>query len=179
MIDESLAGWLHAIELTPGSERQGAIEDGCELNALVAPHTWVGSAPSGVLSDEVVDDVLAEALGYVPDVERDPEDVGRPSRVTRVLERATTPRALAVGGRTRREREMYAGHVVTRVYRAGSRDRGVDSAGHCGEHLHDDASAAAGGGGGTSAATAAALRARSTAGPIASVNARTSPSVEV
>ena len=63
------------------AEPERAVEDGGELDLLVAPQARVGRAAGGVLGDEVVHDVLGEPLGEVPDVERDPEDVGDPSRV--------------------------------------------------------------------------------------------------
>ena len=55
------------------AERDGAVEHRRELDLLVAAQARVGRAAGGVLGDEVVDDVGAEPLGEVPDVERDAE----------------------------------------------------------------------------------------------------------
>lgn len=58
------------------AERERLVEQGGELDLLVAAQTGVGGAAGLVLGDEVLDDVLAEAVGEIPDVERDADDVG-------------------------------------------------------------------------------------------------------
>ena len=55
------------------AECDGSLEDGGELDALVAAKAGVGGAAGGVLGDEVVDDLLGEPLGDIPDVVRDAE----------------------------------------------------------------------------------------------------------
>ena len=117
------------------AQRQGAVQDRGELDLLVAAQARVGGAARGVLGDEVLDHVAVEALGHVPDVERDADHVGGPARVAGVLERAAAagpgPVRLGVGG----QREMDAGHLVTRVHRPGRGGGGVHSARHRREYL--------------------------------------------
>ena len=63
----------------------------------------LGVRPRGVLGDEVVDHVVGEPLGQVPDVERDAEHVGGPAGVAGVLQRAAAARTgpvRAAGSRT-------------------------------------------------------------------------------
>ncbi len=64
------------------------LEEGRELDLLVAAHARVGRAPGGVLGDEVVDHVELETLGEVPHVVRDADDVRRTLRIHRILDRA-------------------------------------------------------------------------------------------
>jgi hypothetical protein len=90
------------------AERQRAVEHGGELDLLVAAQARVRRPPGGVLGEEVVDDVLAEALGEVPDVEGDAEHVGHPRGVARVLPRAAPARAGAQRRRRLRQREVDA-----------------------------------------------------------------------
>jgi hypothetical protein len=115
------------------AERERLVEEGGELDLLVAAQAGVGGAAGLVLGDEVLDDVLAEAVGEVPHVERDADDVGGAAGVARVLDGAAAPRAGAERLRVRGEREVDAGHVVARFGRAGGGDGGVDSAGHGGQ----------------------------------------------
>ena len=69
-------------------ERQRPVEHGGELDLLVAAQARVRRPAGRVLGHEVVDDVLAEPVGEVPDVERDAELVGDPAGVVRVLDAA-------------------------------------------------------------------------------------------
>ncbi|BFO15545.1 hypothetical protein SHKM778_19330 [Streptomyces sp. KM77-8] len=115
------------------AEREGLVEEGGELDLLVAAQARVGGAAGLVLGDEVLDDVLAEAVGEVPHVERDADDVGGAAGVARVLDGAAAARAGAERLGVRGEREMDAGHVVARLGRAGGGDGGIDSAGHGGQ----------------------------------------------
>ena len=98
--------------------------------------------PGLVLGDEVLDHVLAEALGEVPDVERDADDVGGAAGVAGVLDGAAAAGAGAERLRVRGEREVDAGHVVAGLGRAGGGDGGVHAAGHGGEYA--EATAVAG-----------------------------------
>src|SRR6185312_8507358 len=100
---------------------------------LVAAQARVGGAARLVLGDEVLDDVLAEAVGEVPDVEGDADHVGGAARVARVLDGATAPGARAERLWVRGEREVDAGHVVAGFGGAGGGHGGVDPAGHGGE----------------------------------------------
>src|SRR3954449_12581534 len=70
------------------AECERAIQHRRELDPLVTANARVGCATSGVLRDEVVDDVRTEALGHIPYVERHAEDVGGSPGVARVLQRA-------------------------------------------------------------------------------------------
>ena len=73
------------------------LQQGGELDLLVAAHAGVRRAAGPVLGHEVVDDVVAEPLGEVPHVERDAEAVRRPAGVHRVLDRAAAAAAGAQG----------------------------------------------------------------------------------
>ena len=77
------------------AERERAIQHRGELDPLVATDARVGGAAGGVLRDEVVNDVRAEPLGHVPDVERDAQHVGGPARVAGVLQRAAAASPVA------------------------------------------------------------------------------------
>ena len=118
------------------AERQRAVEDGGELDLLVAPQARVGRAAGGVLVHEVLDHVLVEALGEVPDVERDADHVGGAAGVVGVLDRAAAARPGAVRRGVAREGEVDAGDVVTGLVRPGGGDGRVDAAGHGGDDLH-------------------------------------------
>ncbi len=134
------------------AEPQRPVEDGGELDLLVAAQARVGRAAGGVLVHEVLDHVLVEAVAQVPDVERDADDVGRPAGVVAVLDRAAAAGAGAVRRRVARQRQVDAGDVVAGLDRAGGGDGGVDAAGHGSDDLRHRFAA----------------RARSTTGPIAS-----------
>jgi len=105
------------------AERQRAVEHRRELDLLVAAQARVGSAARGVLGDEILHHVTMESLGHVPDVERDPDDVGSPARIPGVLQRAAAAGTGPVRRRVGGQRQMDAGHLVTRVHRT-SRSRG-------------------------------------------------------
>ena len=133
---------LDEARVVPGAdrveaERDRAVENRGELDALVAAQARVGRAARGVLGDEVVDDVLAELLGQVPDVERDAQHVGGPARVAGVVEGAASAGAGAERLRILGEREVHGRHVVTRVNGAGSCHGGVHAAGQRGDDLHE------------------------------------------
>ena len=129
------------LRVVPGRHRVEAeaerpVQDGGELDLLVAAQARVGSAPGGVLVHEVVDHVLVEPFGQVPDVERDADHVGGPAGVVGVLDRAAAARARAVRRGVARQREVDAGDVVAGLGGPGGGDRGVHAAGHGGEDLH-------------------------------------------
>ena len=144
------------------AERQRPVQHGRELDLLVAAQARVRRPAGGVLGDEVVDDVLGEALGEVPHVERDAELVGDPAGVVRVLDAAAAAGAAAQRLPVRREREVDTGDVVPGVDRQRGGDRGVHSPAHRGEDPHRG--------------PCPARRARSTTGPITSRTASTSSS---
>ena len=112
------------------AERHRPVQDRGELDLLVAAQARVGRAAGGVLGDEVLDDVLVEPLGHIPDVERDADHIGRPAGVPGVLQRAAAAGAGPVGLRVGGQRQMDAGHLVTRVYRPRRGRGGVHPARH-------------------------------------------------
>ena len=116
------------------AERHRAVEHRGELDLLVAAQARVRGAAGGVLGDEILHHVAVEALGHVPHVERDADDVGGPPRVPRVLQRAAAAGPGPVRRRVRRQRQMDAGHLVTRVHRTSRGRRGVHPARHRREH---------------------------------------------
>ena len=118
------------------AERQGPVEHGGELDLLVAAQAGVRRASRGVLRQEVLDDVLVEAVAQVPDVERDPDHVGRAAGVVGVLDRAAAPRPGPVGLRVAGQGEVDPGDVVARVGGPGSGHRGVHAAAHRSEYAH-------------------------------------------
>src|SRR5262249_29553818 len=87
-----------------------------------------------VLADEILDHVVLEPLGQIPDVERDSDHVGGPPGVPGVLERAAAPGSGAVGARIRRERHVNAGDVVLGRRGPGRGHRGIDAAGQGGQN---------------------------------------------
>ena len=147
------------------AERQRPVQHRRELDLLVAAQARVRRPAGRVLGHEVVDDVLGEALGEVPHVERDAQLVGDPAGVVGVLDAAAAAGAAAQRLPVRRQRQVHPGDVVPGVDREGGRDRGVHSPAHRGEDPHRG--------------PCPARRARSTTGPITSRTASTSASVEV
>ena len=125
------------------AEREGLVEQRGELDLLVAAQAGVRGAAGLVLGDEVLDDVLAEALGEVPHVERDADDVGGAAGVAGVLDGAAAARARAERLRVRGERQVDAGHVVPGLGGAGGGDGGVHAARHGGEDAKRAGGAAA------------------------------------
>ena len=76
----------HGVE----SERDSLLKQRRKLDALVAPHTGVRCASGLVFGDEVVDHVLLESLGEVPDVIRNAENVCRSLGIHRVFDGAAS-----------------------------------------------------------------------------------------
>ena len=118
------------------AERDGLLEQGGELDALVAAHAGVGGAASGVLVDEVADDILFEARAEVPDIEGDADDVGRSLRVHGVLDGAASAASGAQGAGHAAEREVHPDNLVAGVDGTRGSNGGVDSATHRGYNLH-------------------------------------------
>src|SRR5258708_30667213 len=94
------------------TKRDGPVEDGSELDLLVAPQARIGRVAARVLRDEVVDDIGGEALGQVPYVEGDAYHVGRAPGVPGILARAAAPSARAVRPRVGRHGHVDSGHLV-------------------------------------------------------------------
>src|SRR5487761_1177952 len=116
------------------AERHGPVEHRRELDLLVAPQARVGGTARRVFGDEVGHHVGGEALGHVPHVERDADDIGGAAGVAGVLQRAAAARAGPVGARVLRQREMNAGHLMACVRRPGRGDGRVDAARHGSKH---------------------------------------------
>ena len=116
------------------TEGQRLVEHRRELDLLVTAQARVRGAARGVLGDEILHYVAMESLGHVPDIERDPDDVGGPPGVPGVLQRAAAPGTGPVGGRVTGQRQMDAGHLVTRVHGTSRGCGGVHSARHRREH---------------------------------------------
>src|SRR5487761_1587630 len=110
------------------------VEHRRELDLLVAPQARVGGTARRVFGEEVGHHVGGEALGHVPHVERDADDVGGAAGVAGVLRRAAAARAGPVGARVLRQREMNAGHLMACVRRPGRGDGRVDAARHGSKH---------------------------------------------
>ena len=155
-------------------EREGSVEDRGKLDLLVTAQARVRSTTSGVFGDEVVDHVDAKSFGEIPDIERDIEDVGAAPSVIGVFDRAATAGAVPQARRLRRQRQVDAGDVVSSVDGASGGDGGVHPAAHRREHPHSALIRVIG-----RTDVKPARRARSTTGPIASITAFTSASVEV
>ena len=82
------------------------------------------------MASKVIDDITLEAVGEIPDIERDSELVGNPSSVARVLQGAAATRRLAQGGGGARQREVNPHDIVTRVANACGSHRRIDAAAH-------------------------------------------------
>ena len=118
------------------AEVERLLEEGGELDPLIAAHARVGGAASGVLGDEVVDDVELEAFGEVPHVVRDADDVRGALRIHRVLDRAAPSRTGAQGSGHPAEGEVHADDLVTGVDGARRGHRRVDAPAHRRQNLH-------------------------------------------
>ena len=117
-------------------ERERLLEQGGELDALVAAHARVRRAAGRVLGDEVVDDIGLEPLGEVPHVIGNAEHVGGALRVHGVFDRAAAAAAGAQGARVAAEREVHADHFMPGFDGARGSDGAVDAAAHRCENLH-------------------------------------------
>src|SRR5690554_6505184 len=114
----------------------GLFEERSKLDLLVATHARVGSASGAVLLDEVVDHIELEALGKVPHVVRDANDIGGALRVHRIFDGAAAPAAGAESVRHPAKRQVHADDLVTRVDRARGSDGGVVPATHRCQNSH-------------------------------------------
>ena len=118
------------------AEGEAALQEGVELDPLVAAHAGVGGATGAVFVEEVGDDALLELLGQVPHVEGNAEDFGGPAGIGGVLNGAAAARARACLGAIAGEGHVHPDDVVSGVHGARSGDGGVHSAGQCREHAH-------------------------------------------
>ena len=118
-----------------GVHRQGAVEEGAELDVLIAGQAGVGRAAALVLRDEVVDDLAAELLLEVHRVVRDSQHVGRGAGVIDVLDAAAAllvaaGAGIGIGPQTHRD----ANDVVALAHQQARRDGGIDAATHRHDH---------------------------------------------
>ena len=116
------------------AERHRPVEHSRELDLLVAAQARIRRVAARVLVDEVLDDILVEPVGHVPDVERNADDVRGPARVAGVFERAAATRPAPVRARVARQRQVDAGDVVASLGGPRRRDGRVDAAGHGSKH---------------------------------------------
>ena len=72
------------------SQVETAFQQGRELDPLIASQAGIGRATGLVLSDEGVNDLLGEAVGEIPHVERDPQLVRGPPGVEGILQGAAS-----------------------------------------------------------------------------------------
>ena len=114
----------------------GPVEDGAELDALVASHARIRRAALAVLLQEVLDHLVREALGQVPDVEGDAEHVGHPTRIASIVEGAASLAARSAGERLARQGEVDADDLMTCVDHPGCGHGRVDAPGHRGDDAH-------------------------------------------
>ena len=61
-----------------------------EFDPFIAPHAWVWGLPARVGFNKIFDDVAIKAIGEIPDVKGDPENVGDASGIGGVLLGATS-----------------------------------------------------------------------------------------
>ena len=118
------------------AQGDGLLQQGGELDALVAAHAGVGGAAGGVLIDEVLDDIFLEPLGKVPDVVGDPEHVAGPPGVAGVLDGAAAAAAGSQGARHPGQRKVDADDVVPRLDGAGGGNGGINAAAHGCKNSH-------------------------------------------
>jgi hypothetical protein len=116
----------HGVE----AQGNGLFQQGSELDPLVAAHAGVGRTAGCVLVDEVLDDVFLEALGEVPHVVRDAQDVTRAPGVAGILDGAAAAAAGTQGAWHPRQRQVDPDDVMPRLNGAGGGYGGVNSAAH-------------------------------------------------
>ena len=119
------------------AEREGSVEEGGELDALIAAHAGVRGASGGVFGDEVIDDVFLEPFGEVPDVEGDVEHSRHAVGVAGVFDRAAATRSGAQGAGHPGQGKVDADDFVSGIDGACRGYGRIDSAGHGDEYSHD------------------------------------------
>jgi hypothetical protein len=122
----------HSVE----AQRDGLLQQGRELDPLVAPHARIGRPACGVFVDEILNDIFLEPLGKVPDVVRDSEDVAGTPGVTGVLDRAAAAAAGPQGAGHPGQREVDPDDVVPRLDGAGGGNGGINAAAHGCKNSH-------------------------------------------
>ena len=108
----------------------GAIQEGPELDAFVAPDAGVRRSAHPVLVEEVGQHGGGERRGHVHDPELEPADVGHGGRVGFGLR----PAAAVVDAVQVDQLHVRTEHLVTLLGEQTGRDRGVDAPGHRHQH---------------------------------------------
>ena len=103
-----------------GAQRPRAVEEMAELEAPVAGHAGDGCASREVFIGERFHHLAAELARVVCDVEADPEFLGHPPRVVRIIEGAAA-RGVA------RKVHGHADHLAPPLHKERSGDRRVDA----------------------------------------------------
>ena len=93
---------------------------------------WSG----GIGGNELVDDVVLEAIGEVPDIERDPEDIGRSTRIGGVLTRTTSARTGPERTGRSRQRQVHPDDLVAGLDGTGRGNGRVDATAHRSKYPH-------------------------------------------
>ena len=118
------------------AQGDGAFGQCRELDLLVAGQAGIGGLPGRVRRNELVDDVIFEAVGEIPDVEGDSENIRGPPGIRRVLPRAASsgsgPQCAGRSG----QGQVYPDHVVSGGHRPCGSHRRVDTTTHCCEYSH-------------------------------------------
>ena len=129
---------LGVVACADGVETQGdgLFQQRRELDPFVAAHARVGSAPGGVFINEILDHILLETFGEVPDIVRNAQLVTGPPRVVGVFHGATTTAARAQGPGHAGERQVHPDHVMSGIHCPGCCYGGVNSAAHGGQYSH-------------------------------------------
>src|SRR5699024_835027 len=130
--DRGVVAGAHGIE----AQHRGALQQGGELDPLVAAHARVRGAAGGVLGQEVLDHQVVEVVREVPDVVRDTDPVGRAAGVGGVLDGAAAAGAAAGLVAVLRQRHVHSDHLVAGLGRSGGGHGGVHTAAHRCQHLH-------------------------------------------
>ena len=118
------------------SQRSGPVHHSGKFDALVAADAGIGGATGPILVEEVVDDLALEAVGQVPHVERDAQQISDAPGIARIVDGAAAPRTRPVDGRGLGQRQMHSDDLVTLVDKAGGCHRRVHAARHGGDDAH-------------------------------------------
>src|SRR5699024_906534 len=122
----------HGVE----AQRDGAVQQGLELDLLVAAQARIRGLADGVGVHEVIDHIGLEAVGEVPDVEGDAEFVGDAAGIRGVLQGAAAAGTGAHGLRGLGQRQVHADNLVACFECSGGRDRRIHTTAHCCYYSH-------------------------------------------
>src|SRR5256885_912126 len=115
-------------------ERVGVMQQIAELGERIASDAGDGRSPARILGNEIVDDIVAEAVLEVQHVMRNPElvrdELGIGDRVE------GTARAVGHAVAVAEQLQRRADDVVPLLHKQRRRDGAVHPARHCDEHSH-------------------------------------------